>query len=229
MLEEIRAFPNGGLHLEAGVQSFYEPSLKAISRRQNEEKTLDNLRFIREQTGAEIHADLVAGLPYSTWQTFSADFDKLMSVRPHELQLGILKRLRGAPIDRHTDDFAMVYSKYPPYEIMQNRDMSYAELQKIKRVARYLDIFYNSRNFPQTMELLLQSNVSPFGAMNDFSAYIWDNYQQTHKISIGRQTKILFDYLSQFYSIKDVAQVLWADYLAKHRKDNINYIREVLK
>ncbi len=229
MLEEIRAFPNGGLHLEAGVQSFYEPSLKAISRRQNEEKTLDNLRFIREQTGAEIHADLVAGLPYSTWQTFSADFDKLMSVRPHELQLGILKRLRGAPIDRHTDDFAMVYSKYPPYEIMQNRDMSYAELQKIKRVARYLDIFYNSRNFPQTIELLLQSNVSPFGAMNDFSTYIWDNYQQTHKISIGRQTKILFDYLSQFYSIKDVAQVLWADYLVKHRKDNINYIREVLK
>lgn len=73
MLEEIRRFPDGGLHLEAGVQSFYQPSLKAVSRRQDEQKTLDNLRFIREQTGAEIHADLVAGLPYSTYDTFSRD------------------------------------------------------------------------------------------------------------------------------------------------------------
>lgn len=229
MLEEIKNFPKGGLHLEAGVQSFYEPSLKAISRKQNEEKTLENLRFIREQTGAEIHADLVAGLPFSTWQTFKDDFDKLMSVYPHELQLGILKRLRGAPIDRHTQDFAMIYSKYPPYEIMQNKDMSYEELQKIKRIARYLDIFYNSGNFARASLMLLKSKVSPFEAMDDFSSYIWQNYQQTHKISIGRQTKILFDYLCRFYSVKDVAISLIADYEDKRRKDNIHYIREVLK
>ena len=52
MLEEIKNFPAGGLHLEAGVQTFYEPSLKAISRRQNEGQTLANLKFISEQTGA---------------------------------------------------------------------------------------------------------------------------------------------------------------------------------
>jgi len=229
MLEEIKNFPCGGLHLEAGVQSFYEPSLKAISRKQNEEKTLENLRFIREQTGAEIHADLVAGLPCSTWQTFKQDFDKLMSVFPHELQLGILKRLRGAPIDRHSQEFAMVYSKYPPYEIMQNKDMSYEELQRIKRIARYLDIFYNSGNFPRAVMLLLQSKNSTFEAMDDFSNYIWQNYQQTHKISIGRQTKILFEYLIQFLAVEDVAIALISDYENKHRKDNIYYIREVLK
>ena len=123
----------------------------------------------------------------------------------------------------------MIYSKYPPYEIMQTQDMSYYELQKIKRIARYLDIFYNSRNFSKTVNLLLNSKTSPFEAMSDFSDYIWQNYQQTHKISIGRQTKILFDYLTQFYSQIEVARVLIVDYELKNRKDNIYYIREVLK
>lgn len=229
MLEEIRRFPDGGLHLEAGVQSFYQPSLKAVSRRQDEQNTLDNLRFIREQTGAEIHADLVAGLPYSTYDTFSRDFDKLMAVRPQELQLGILKRLRGAPIDRHSQVCAMVYSKYPPYEIMQNKDMSYAELQRIKRIARYLDIFYNSGNFPHTVELLLGAQASCFAAMDDFSRFIWENYQQTHKISIGRQTRILFEYLQKYYPLQEIATALLADYDGKGRKDNVCYLREILK
>lgn len=229
MLEEIANFPAGGLHLEAGVQSFFEPSLQAISRRQDEAKTLANLHFIREQTGAEIHADLVAGLPHSTYETFKTDFDKLMAVRPQELQLGILKRLRGAPIDRHTIDCQMIYSKYPPYEIMQTKDMSYTEFQEIKRIARYLDIFYNSGNFPTSAELLLKAQNSPFEVMADFSRFIWNNYQQTHKISIGRQTQMLFEYLQKYYSRVQVAEALLEDYERKGRKDNVFYLREVLK
>lgn len=228
MLEEIKNFPDGGLHLEAGVQSFYEPSLWAISRKQDEEKTMRNLRFILEETGAEIHADLVAGIPYSTLETFAADFDKLIEIRPQELQIGILKRLRGAPIKRHTEEFAMIYSKYPPYEIMKNRDMSYEDLQQIKRFARYFDIYYNSRNFRQSVDLLLKSGGSPFEAFNNFCTHIWSSYGQTHKISINRQTKILFDYLSSLYNINDVVKTMWADYTACKRSDNVDYIKRLM-
>lgn len=189
MLEEIKNFPASGLHLEAGVQSFYEPSLKAISRKQDETKTLANLHYIIENTGAEIHADLVAGLPHSTFKTFEEDFNKLYAVRPHELQIGILKKLRGAPIKRHSDDFAMVYSNYPPYEIMQNKDMSYEELQKIKRMARFFDLYYNSRRFAEIYKYL-----PDFESWIDFSQYIWNNYRQTHKISLKRQQEILEEY-----------------------------------
>ncbi len=229
MLEEIKNFPAGGLHLEAGVQSFYEPALKAISRKQDEEKTLENLRIIREQSGAEIHADLVAGIPEATLKTFEDDFNKLIAVRPQELQIGILKRLRGAPIDRHSSEYAMVYSKYPPYEIMQNKDMPYADLQLVKRVARYFDLYYNSGNFKNSCDLLLTAKGSAFQCWADFSSYIWENCRQTHKISIGRQTRILFDYLCRFCNIKEVAAALSADYRAQNRSDNINYIKEVLK
>ena len=190
MLEEIKNFPAGGLHLEAGVQSFYEPSLRAISRKQDEAKTIANLKYISEQTGAAVHADLVAGLPHSTFATFAEDFNKLFSSRPAELQIGILKRLRGAPIDRHTIDFKMIYSKYPPYEIMQTSTMSYNELQQIKRLARYFDIFYNAGNFREETK-----EMTTFADWLNFSNYIWTNYRQTHKISLKRQAEILKDYL----------------------------------
>lgn len=189
MLEEIKNFPSGGLHLEAGVQSFYPPSLQAISRKQNEDKTIENLSFIINETGAEIHADLVAGLPHSTYQTFEQDFNKLYSLHPHELQIGILKKLRGAPIKRHDAEFQMIYSQYPPYEIMQNKDMSYEDLQKIKRMARFFDLYYNSGNFSEITKIL-----PDFQSWIDFSQYIWNNYKQTHKISLRRQQEILKEY-----------------------------------
>ena len=168
-------------------------------------------------------------IPDKGSKTFKIDFDKLMAVRPQELQLGILKRLRGAPIDRHTIDCQMIYSKYPPYEIMQTKDMSYTELQEIKRIARYLDIFYNSGNFPTSAELLLKAQSSPFEVMADFSRFIWNNYQQTHKISIGRQSQMLFEYLQKYYLRAQVAEALLEDYERKGRKDNVFYLREVLK
>ena len=191
MLEEIKNFPAHGLHLEAGVQSFFEPSLKAISRRQDEKKTLENLQFISEQTGAAVHSDLVAGLPFSTFATFAQDFDKLFASHPEELQIGILKRLRGAPIDRHSQTSKMIYSKYPPYEVMQTATMSYNELQQIKRLARYFDIFYNAGNFREETKPL-----KTFADWLDFSNYIWTNYHQTHKISLKRQNEILKEYLN---------------------------------
>lgn len=192
MLEEIRNFPPHGLHLEAGVQTFYEPALQALSRRQNEEKTLQVLRFITEQTGADIHADLVAGIPEATFRTFGRDFDKLLQTRPAELQIGILKRLRGAPIKRHTNTHQMTYSRYPPYEVIRTKDMSYEELQQIKRLARYFDIFYNSGNFRKETE-----ELKTFADWLDFSNYIWNNFQQTHKISLKRQQEILKGYLHE--------------------------------
>lgn len=229
MLEEIKNFPAHGLHLEAGVQSFDDKALNAISRKQSETRTLEVLRFIREETGAVIHADLVAGIPHADLATFAADFDKLLSVRPQELQVGILKKLRGAPIARHDKTSKMIYSKYPPYEVMQTADMSYADVQLIKRVARYFDIFYNAENFPATAPLIAQTDSSAFWAWAKFSQFIWETYQQTYKISIARQTQMLFAYLSRFLDKSTVARALFADYQCKvGRKDNIDYIKELL-
>src|SRR5207253_4482365 len=140
-------FPAGALQFEVGVQTFNETVGGLISRRQNYEKLADNFQFLRAKTGVHIHADLIVGLPGETIESFAAGFDRLVALGPQEIQVGILKRLRGTPIVRHDHDWAMIYSACPPYEILQNKSIDFASMQRMRRFARYWDLIGNSGNF----------------------------------------------------------------------------------
>ena len=118
-----------------------------ISRRQDNAKLSDNLRFLREQTGVHVHADLIVGLPGEDLDSFAAGFDRLVALGPQEIQVGILKRLRGTPIVRHDAEWGMVYSPHPPYEILQNRTIDFATMQRLRRFSRFWDLVANSGNF----------------------------------------------------------------------------------
>ncbi len=156
--EELRAviarFPPGALQFEIGVQTFNPEVAERISRRQNYERLEDNFRFLRERTGVHLHADLIAGLPGESLESFAAGFDRLVALGPHEIQVGILKRLRGTPIARHDAEWQMVYNPHPPYEILQNRLIDFATMQKLRRFARYWDLVGNSGNFVETAPLI---------------------------------------------------------------------------
>ena len=116
--EVIAKFPPGALQFEVGVQTFNREVGALISRRQNYERLADNFHFLRRETGVHIHADLIVGLPGETLESFAAGFDRLIALGPQEIQVGILKRLRGTPIVRHDADWQMVYNPHPPYEIL---------------------------------------------------------------------------------------------------------------
>jgi len=103
-------FPKNSLQFEIGVQTFDPVIQQLISRKQDNQKTHDNLRWLRENTGAHIHADLIFGLPEDSLDNFADSFDQLVSLKPQEIQLGILKRLRGAPINRHSDWYQLRYN-----------------------------------------------------------------------------------------------------------------------
>jgi len=100
----IAAFPPGSLQFEVGVQTFNEDVGALIKRRQNYERLEENFHFLRGKTGVHIHADLIVGLPGETVESFAAGFDRLVALGPQEIQVGILKRLRGTPIVRHDAD-----------------------------------------------------------------------------------------------------------------------------
>ncbi|MGO8837496.1 MAG: B12-binding domain-containing radical SAM protein, partial [Limisphaerales bacterium] len=116
----IAKFPPGALQFEVGVQTFNPQVSQLISRRQDYEKLEDNFHFLRHNTGIHIHADLIVGLPGETLESFAAGFDRLIALGPQEIQVGILKRLRGTPIVRHDADWQMIYHPHPPYEILSN-------------------------------------------------------------------------------------------------------------
>jgi hypothetical protein len=47
-------------------------------------------------------------------ESIGQGFDRLVQLGPQEVQIGMLKRLRGTPIIRHTLEWQMVYSPTPP-------------------------------------------------------------------------------------------------------------------
>ena len=160
--EVIARFPPGALQFEVGVQTFNAEVAERISRRQDYERLEDNFRFLRQQTEVHIHADLIAGLPGESLESFAAGFDRLVALGPHEIQVGILKRLRGTPIVRHDAEWQMVYNPHPPYEILQNRLIDFAAMQKLRRFARYWDLVGNSGNFVETTPLMWSNAEGAF-------------------------------------------------------------------
>jgi len=156
----IQKFPPGAVQFEVGIQTFDDATSKNISRRQNLERLADNLRFLREETGVHVHADLIVGLPGEGMESFGRGFDRLVALGPQEIQVGILKRLRGTPIVRHDAEFAMRYAPHPPYEILATRDIAFPDMQRMRRFARYWDLVANSGNFSKTLTLLWREGIS---------------------------------------------------------------------
>src|SRR5262249_51241911 len=144
-----------------------------ISRRQDFGKLEDNFRFLRRQTGVHIHADLIVGLPGETVESFAAGFDRLIALQPQEIQVGMLKRLRGTPIVRHDREWEMVYGANPPYEILQNKLIDFAMMQRLRRFARYWDLIGNSGNFCETAPLLWREQTSPFADFLRWSDWLF--------------------------------------------------------
>ena len=151
--ELLARFPAGSLQLEIGIQSFDPAVTAAIGRRQDLAKLEENFRYLREHTAAHVHADLIVGLPGELVDGFAAGFDRLVALGPQEIQVGMLKRLRGAPIARHDGPETMVYSPVPPYEILSNRLIDFPTMQRLRRFARYWDLVGNSGNYVETLPL----------------------------------------------------------------------------
>ncbi len=165
---EIAGFPPGALQFEVGVQTLDDATGARISRRQDPAKLEQNLRWLRAATGAHVHADLIVGLPGEDRATFARGFDRLWAMGPQEIQVGVLKRLRGTPITRHDGPHGMVYAATAPYEVLQTAAVPFATMQELKRFARYWDLVGNSGNWTTSLGLLL-AGPSAYGCFHAFA------------------------------------------------------------
>jgi radical SAM superfamily enzyme YgiQ (UPF0313 family) len=211
----IAQFPAGSLQFEVGIQSFSTEVQQRISRKQDNDKTADNLRWLLTQSQAHLHTDLIFGLPGETLDSFAAGFDRLHALQPHEIQFGILKRLRGTPIARHTDEFAMVYDPQTPYTILQNSTIDFETMQRIQRFARYWDVVANSGRFTRSVPLLLAGESAFFNFLQ-FSDWLWAKTGKTHEFALERLVDLLFTHLTQVRALgeAEVRSALLADYRA---------------
>lgn len=226
----IRKFPPGSLQFEVGIQTFNEEVGARIKRRQNYERLEENLAFLRNETGVHIHADLIAGLPGETLESFGRGFDKLIALGPQEIQVGILKRLRGTPIVRHDHEWGMVYNPNPPYEILQTRTMDLPTIQRLRRFAKYWDLVGNSGNFAETLRFIWEKSGSPFQGFLDWSDWLYGRVGRTDSIALSRLMEYLFQYLTREAGMgaPQIAATLWNDYLRAGRNDKPVFLKPFL-
>jgi radical SAM superfamily enzyme YgiQ (UPF0313 family) len=227
--EVIAQFPAGALQFEVGIQTFDETVSKNISRRQDYERLADNLEFLRRETGVHVHADLIAGLPGESLDGFARGFDRLLALGPQEIQVGILKRLRGTPIVRHDETWQMVYSAHPPYEILQSKLLDFAVLQRLRRFARYWDLVGNSGNFLHTTCMLLGA-ASPFAAFMQWSDWLYARIGRRHSIALDRLAELLFEYLTEARGLEraTVAETLWRDWQRAGRRERPAFLADYI-
>jgi radical SAM superfamily enzyme YgiQ (UPF0313 family) len=139
----ITRFPPGSLRLELGIQTFNPQTAALIGRSGDPEQELEILHFLRRETNAIVHADLIAGLPGEDLPSFGRGFDRLWLAGPAEIQPGILKRLPGTAIARHDKTWGMIYAPDPPYEVRETSVLPRGDLERIKNFARFWELIVN--------------------------------------------------------------------------------------
>ncbi len=162
-LKLLQKAPPGLFQMEAGIQSFHEKTLEACRRKTDLDRLERNIRALLSAKNIHLHVDLIAGLPYEDLDTFSGSFNRAYALGAHMLQLGFLKVLPGSRLHAQREEYGLLHSPEPPYEILQTRWLSYKDIGLLKRCEVAVDRFYNSGRFLLTLDLVLKSSgLDPF-------------------------------------------------------------------
>ncbi len=214
----IVQFPEGSLQFEVGIQTLNPIVAQNVSRKNDLTKVKDNFKFILEHTKVHTHADLIVGLPGETLESFAQGFDQLATFAPDEIQVGILKRLKGTPITRHEKEFQMIYQKFAPFQIISTSTMDYATLQRMNRFAKFWDLYANSGEFKNFMHFMRSQPGSFFWNFMDFVDYLSLKFTDTHSISMMSLAEQAWTYLEQS---AEASELIKKDFCEGHKKRDI--------
>lgn len=194
--EELKRLPHGLLHLEAGIQSLREPVLRESRRAGRLQDALEGLKFLCSLPNMETHADLIAGLPLYKLSEIFEDIHTLAGYRAAEIQLESLKLLPGTEMRRNAAALGIRYSPFPPYEVLQTRDISVSELQTARRLSRLLDGLYNTPAWQGvTRELMLHDP----GFLPRLLDHLTQGNFIDQPLSLEKRGLILYDFCKRHY------------------------------
>ncbi len=214
--ELILRFPAGSLQFEVGIQTFNPEVQALISRKQDTPKTEENLRWLRNESRAHVHVDLIIGLPGEDMASFAQGFDRLVALKQQEIQVGVLKRLRGTGIIRHTASHGMRYTPYAPYTVLATDCIDFSTMQRLVRFARYWDLVANSGRFPQALPLLL--GESPFAHFLAFSDWLYATTRKTHQIALEQLFDLVYRGMSEWLPQAEVRAAVERDFILSGSK-----------
>ena len=230
--------PKNYFRFEIGIQSTHEPTNIAVQRRQDFPLLSGNIEKIMNGDVIDLHLDLIAGLPYETFDRFRKSFNDVFRLRAKEVQLGFLKLLRGTNLRRDAKFYGYVYDEEAPYEVISGKDISKEDLDRIRDAEGALEKFWNSGRFIRTMNLLFDGEYS--GRYFELFDEVGQYYKAKNLPHMGYQLEDLFRYMHQFLKQKGIEafeqlrddyysnftrrpQGFWADTMDKKQRKRMLY------
>lgn len=158
----LSSFRPGLIQLEIGVQSTNPATISEIHRQMDLPRLKEVVTRIRAWHNIHMHLDLIAGLPFEDYATFTKSFDEVFALAPNQLQLGFLKVLKGSYMYEHATEYGILFHETAPYEVLATKWLSYDDILRIKRVEEMVEVYYNSRQYELSIRLLTCMYTSAF-------------------------------------------------------------------
>jgi radical SAM superfamily enzyme YgiQ (UPF0313 family) len=209
ILAIFKEMPINRIQLEIGVQTTNTQSITSIGRRTNFQRLREVVKKINTFNNIHQHLDLIAGLPYEDYQSFTKSFNDVMELQPHKLQLGFLKLLKGSKIRDEKELHGYKFNFFPPYEVLENKYISFSELTKLKHIEHLLEVFYNSHKFQKSMEQLHIEFADYFQVYEALYHYFVQEGLLDKNIAHNQ----LYEVLYRFYNIYGQNKELFIDLL----------------
>ena len=228
LLEQMRP---GLVQLEIGVQSTNPKTIKEIHRVMDFKKVSRIVRRIQDKGNVHEHLDLIAGLPYEDVESFAHSFDDVYALKPEQLQLGFLKVLKGSFMQEHQEEYGIVHKAHPPYEVLYTKWISYEDVLRLKGIEEMVEVYYNSRQFTNTMEELEKEYDSAFNMYDRLASYYEDNGYNAVQHKRSARYEILLNYIRLHHKEKEerFREVLTYDYyLRENAKSRPEFAGEYL-
>lgn len=174
-IELLHSLRLGLVQLEIGVQTTNEKTVQAIRRKMDFEKLSYVVNRIHETGNVHQHLDLIAGLPYEDYASFRNSFNDVYALKPEQLQLGFLKVLKGSYMQEQAYENDIVYSSYPPYEVLSTPWLPYSDVLRLKGVEEMVEVYYNSGQFVTTVKYMEKFFDTPFDMFEYMAEYYEEN------------------------------------------------------
>ncbi len=227
-LEILSRFPNAKIQLEFGLQSTNPETLAEVSRHIDPESVIRAVRRVHEMGNIHVHLDLIAGLPYESYERFAQSFDDAYG-SCDLLQLGFLKLLHGTKLRERAEEYGYIYLPEAPYTVLQNKWISYEEMCSLSRIAEVLERYDESGRFAHAKSYFLTLAESPFAFWRGLGEYLSHrDPRPLQKLSQLDAYRYLLDYVLEAVpqiNAERLKELLRTDFSANEHKHPPYFLR----
>ncbi len=144
--ELIRMLPTAGVHhVDIGLQSLTPSALKNINRSWfREDRFRNKLEILRSERGLALNVELIAGLPGDDFKNFCNSLNQTIMLWTDYVSIYRLLGLKGSQIQRDKENFGLIFSTIPPYELNESDTFQTSVLEQIDELIFGHMCFFNS-------------------------------------------------------------------------------------